>query len=424
MNFLLEKQNRQYFMFLFVSCVCMLFLLLFFGYTEVLRAENLLFAREGQLVSALLIEGVPAERIASACSSSVITEAGSDLLAKIGHQNQTPFFFFPVLQKHAFLLALRAGAAGLLFCAVFLMGAAWHMKKRDRLYEEAAEQIERFTRGDFSGHLPMENQKGTICRLFASVDQLARAMRAGYETENHSKQFLKDMISDISHQLKTPLAALNLYTDIIAGEPEHPDTVRTFSQKSMESLLRMEELIQSLLKIVRLDAGSISFDRTEVLVRDLVLRAAALFGARAERENKQIQIADGKEERMFADPIWTSEAIGNLIKNALDHTKEGGVIRIGWERSPVMLRLFVADNGCGIAQEDIYHIFKRFYRSSRSADRQGVGLGLPLAKAIIEGQGGTLSVASEEGEGTVFYVSLFYTKSEVLQNRKTDFTGM
>lgn len=100
------------------------------------------------------------------------------------------------------------------------------------------------------------------------------------------------------------------------------------------------------------------------------------------------------------------------------------MIRIGWERSPAMLRLFVADNGCGIAQEDIYHIFKRFYRSSRSADRQGVGLGLPLAKAIIEGQGGTLSVASEEGEGTVFYVSLFYTKSEVLQNRKTDFTGM
>ena len=154
MNFLLEKQNRQYFMFLFVSCVCMLFLLLFFGYTEVLRTENLLFAREGQLVSALLIEGVPAERIASACSSSVITEAGSDLLAKIGHQNQTSFFFFPVLQRHAFLLALREGAAGLLFCAVFLMGAAWHMKKRDRLYEEAAEQIERFTRGDFSGHLP------------------------------------------------------------------------------------------------------------------------------------------------------------------------------------------------------------------------------------------------------------------------------
>ena len=116
--------------------------------------------------------------------------------------------------------------------------------------------------------------------------------------------------------------------------------------------------------------------------------------------------------------------IMDIMQNSI--TAESSIISVGVKALDLdgLVTITVADNGCGIAQEDIYHIFKRFYRSSRSADRQGVGLGLPLAKAIIEGQGGTLSVASEEGEGTVFYVSLFYTKSEVLQNRKTDFTGM
>ena len=103
---------------------------------------------------------------------------------------------------------------------------------------------------------------------------------------------------------------------------------------------------------------------------------------------------------------WTSEAVGNIVKNALDHTREGGIIRISWECSPRMARIRIADNGHGIAPEDIHHIFKRFYRSGSSLDGQGIGLGLPLAKSIVEGQGGTISVQSDPGEGTVFTISL------------------
>ena len=98
--------------------------------------------------------------------------------------------------------------------------------------------------------------------------------------------------------------------------------------------------------------------------------------------------------------------MGNLIKNALDHTKEGETIRITWEKTPAMVRIFVKDNGQGIRPEDFHHIFKRFYRSQDSLDRQGVGLGLPLAKAIIEGQGGSIFVSSTLGEGAVFTISL------------------
>ena len=108
---------------------------------------------------------------------------------------------------------------------------------------------------------------------------------------------------------------------------------------------------------------------------------------------------------MKCDPEWTKEAIGNLVKNALDHTKAGGIICISWEQTPGIFRLSVADNGCGIAEEDIHHIFKQFYRSSTSSDRQGAGLGLSLAKTILEGQGGNLSVESSPGEGSIFHMS-------------------
>ena len=112
------------------------------------------------------------------------------------------------------------------------------------------------------------------------------------------------------------------------------------------------------------------------------------------------------EERILCDQEWTKEAVGNLVKNALDHTETGGNIRIAWKRSPAIFSLTVEDDGCGIAPEDLHHIFKQFYRSKKSSDRQGAGLGLSLARSIAEGQGGSLSVESSPGEGSIFQMTL------------------
>ena len=109
-------------------------------------------------------------------------------------------------------------------------------------------------------------------------------------------------------------------------------------------------------------------------------------------------------------PLDQIAAIGNIVKNALDHTQSGGTVHITWEHTPAMLRIFISDNGNGIAPEDIHHIFKRFYRSKHSLDTQGIGLGLPLAKSIVEGQGGIISVQSEINTGTIFTIS-FLTES-------------
>lgn len=126
---------------------------------------------------------------------------------------------------------------------------------------------------------------------------------------------------------------------------------------------------------------------------------------RARSEDKVIVMEGALEDTLVCDPEWTKEAVGNLVKNALDHTKAGGVIRICWEETPAVSRVTVSDNGCGIDEEDIHHIFKQFYRSRTSSDRQGAGLGLSLAKSIAEGQGGSLSVESVPLKGSTFWMT-------------------
>lgn len=273
------------------------------------------------------------------------------------------------------------------------------------MYQQAANTISGFIDGDFSCRMPQSNE-GTIFQLFASIDQLATMLQAKNETERKSKEFLKSTISDISHQLKTPLSALAMYQEIIEGEPDNADTVKEFSTKMNVSLKRMEQLISSMLKITRLDVGNIIFEKESYQISELILRAVSELTIRAKNEKKEILMNGPMEDTIICDMEWTSEAIGNIVKNALDHTSSGGKIWISYDRSPYMARIMITDNGHGISAEDIHHIFKRFYRSKNSLDTQGVGLGLPLAKSIIEGQGGTISVQSNLNEGTTFIISL------------------
>ena len=131
-----------------------------------------------------------------------------------------------------------------------------------------------------------------------------------------------------------------------------------------------------------------TFAKRSIRVGELAELASEDLLTRAERERKHLLFEGAEDALVRCDPEWTTEALGNLIKNGLDHTKEGGTVRVSWASSPAMIRICVEDDGSGIPPEEIHHIFKRFYRSSSSLDTQGIGLGLPLAKSIVEGQGG------------------------------------
>ena len=405
-------QDRQ---FRYFCCFLIFFLLILFGSgawlfsLQIDSAKEMLYTRENTMISVLLEQGVSEDVIAAAVANTESGERGTDYLSKIGRTGNTTANTLPEFtefRKEAGRHMVSAAA----WLSVFLMsGVFMFLWRRDRLYQKAESIMQQYIAGDFSCHLP-QTSEGAVYQMFSSMDQLATILQARGETQQKEKEFLKSTISDISNQLKTPLAALTMYQEIIAGEPENPDTVKEFSAKMGVSLKRIKQLIEAMLKITRLDAGGIVFDIQKNPVYEVVSHGINELKVRAKRENKKIILEGDRDQTVPCDLEWTGEAIGNIVKNALDHTDSGGIVHIMWAQSPAMVRIQIKDNGCGILPEDLYHIFKRFYRSKKSLDTQGVGLGLPLAKAIVEGQKGVISVKSELGEGTAFTIS-FLTDS-------------
>lgn len=404
MNLCRDKQVRNF-------CIFLLFfgLLLFLSGMGLLdiqtkAVQNLFLSHDRAVVTFLLEQGVSKDVIAKAITNTEGSKEGTDLLSSIGVTEHTEIRFLPFIAELQWTTGYFMLFTGVFLSALLFGGTFVFFRKRERLYEQAAQVITRFTEGDFSRHMPQMNE-GTICRLFATVDQLATILQSKNEAGLKAKEFLKNTISDISHQLKTPLAALTMYHEIISDEPDNLDTVKEYSERTGLALKRMEQLIQSMLKITRLDAESITFEKNCCHISELISQAISELTTRAAGEGKEILLDGSPEENVICDKQWTSEAIENIVKNALDHMDRGGEIHISWEHTPAMIRIFISDNGAGIAPEDLHHIFKRFYRSKKSLDTQGVGLGLSLTKSIIEGQGGIISVQSTLNEGTTFVLS-------------------
>lgn len=400
-----EKETRNHLLFLAGFSMLLLLLVLPLGWFCTRGTKRILIEREAEIVSSLLEQGVSERVAAAALNGRGASAEGKQLLRRLGWSEETSALLFPSIREKMTALFAAGFAAALFLGFILMTGSFLYLRRRERLYRDAADVVDLFAEGNFDRHFPA-GQTGTLYRMFFSVEKLATALCAQTEAEHKAKEFLKETVADISHQLKTPLAALLLYTEIILGDAEDPARVREFAEKSLQSLTRMEQLIQTLLKVMRLDAGSVVFGKQVCRIAELVARAAEDFLVRAKEEDKHLIFDGGQEECVCCDPEWTCEALGNLIKNALDHTGPKGEITVKWERSPAMIRITVADNGTGIAPEDIHHIFKRFYRSAHTSGRQGAGLGLPLAKAVIEGQGGLLTVQSVPDKITTFTVLL------------------
>lgn len=295
------------------------------------------------------------------------------------------------------LLSILAG------CGI-LAGSIWYFRRQDKIIEAAVAQVDAFLSGDADARIPCD-QEGELYRLFHAVNTLSAVLNAHAANENREKEFLKNTISDISHQLKTPLAALNIYNGLIQDEAEEGSEIQEFVELSEQELNRIETLVQNLLKITRLDAGSIVIEKHMENIADMMKDIELHFAYRARQEQKELVLSGSDRISFFCDRDWLTEAIDNIVKNAFDHTKDGDSIHMEWKQFASVVQITVKDNGSGIHPEDLHHIFKRFYRSRFSKNTQGIGLGLPLAKAIIEAHNGTVEVDSELGTGTTFVIN-------------------
>lgn len=409
MSIFRDKQIKYFSLFIVLYAVLIFSAGAWFCQTQIAASKSMYLEHDRAVVSSLLEQGISKEVIANAVSSTDSSAAGVEFLNDLGINQNALSGLLPHFSQFQYHFLFMAFGGGICLTIILCIGLISFLRSRNKLYQQAEKIIDSYINNDYSYHLPQESE-GEIFHLFASVEQLATMLKAKNETEHKTKEFLKNTISDISHQLKTPLAALMMYQEIIEAEPDNAETVKEFSQKIGTSLKRMEQLILSMLKITRLDTGNILFEKQSCYIQELIENAISELTTRAAQENKQIIVKGTPNQTVICDMDWTCEAIGNLVKNALDHTEVGGIIGITWESTPTMLRILVSDNGSGIAPEDIHHIFKRFYRSKHSLNTPGIGLGLPLAKSIIEGQGGLISVQSVLHEGTTFSIS-FLTKS-------------
>ena len=292
------------------------------------------------------------------------------------------------------LVSVLAGTSILAVCCSYF-------RKQNQIMEQAVSQINAYLDGNRNARIECDYE-GELYRLFHSVNSLAAVLNAHADNELREKEFLKNTISDISHQLKTPLAALNIYNGLLQDKDIEVSSVKEFADLSEQELDRIETLVQSLLKITRLDAGAIVLEKNTENVADMMRDIELHFAYRARQEKKEIILSGSDHLSLFCDRDWLNEAIDNIVKNAFDHTESGATIRVAWKELPSGVQIVITDNGCGIHPEDIHHIFKRFYRSRFSKDKQGIGLGLPLAKAIVEAHNGTIEVDSELGIGTTF----------------------
>lgn len=305
----------------------------------------------------------------------------------------------------AMVLPVTICALGMGF-AIFLC-CYKYLKAQDLVMEEAVARIQAFLSGEWDARIDCD-EEGELYRLFHEVNSLAAILNAKAQKERESRKFLQNTISDISHQLKTPLAALNIYNGIMQTEAESGElsTIREFTSLSEQELDRIETLVQNLLKIAKFDAGSIVIEKYRENVAELMADVERQFSFRAGAEGKELIFAGSGDLFLFCDRGWLTEAVGNLVKNALDHTVSGDRVLVEWGQSAQIMRITVQDTGSGIHPEDLHHIFKRFYRSRYSKDTLGIGLGLPLAKSIVEAHDGMIEVDSRLGEGTSF-VMLF-----------------
>ena len=291
------------------------------------------------------------------------------------------------------------GAAILVFASLY-----GYFRRQHEIMESACARIRSCLSGDPDARLDSD-EEGELYRLFHEVNSLISILNAHAENERRSRTFLKDAISDISHQLKTPLAALNIYNGILQGEAADDPALREFTDLSEQELDRIETLVQNLLKITKLDAGAIVLDKSPQNLSELMGWLERRFSHRALQEGKELLFSGSESVSLSCDRTWLTEAVGNLVKNAFDHTKPGDSIRVCWQKSPMAVQIRVSDTGSGIHPEDMPHIFKRFYRSRFSKDIPGIGLGLPLAKAIVEAHGGTLEADSAPGQGSSFLMN-------------------
>lgn len=291
--------------------------------------------------------------------------------------------------------SVLAAAAAVVYAIVVKRNASGTIDRLNDMIDKAEEG--EFKASDFS-----ESEVSALESRFADFLDSSLASKANMAEE---KDRIKTMISDISHQTKTPIANLLLYSELLSeGEELSPE-----GKESVEMIHSQTEklrfLIDSLVKLSRLESGIVAIDAKKNSLKELLDSVVTELGVKASEKGLKLTgpSDDSSDVEAVFDMKWTREALINIVDNAIKYTDSGSV-EISLSTTAVFARIDVKDSGIGISEEDSAMVFQRFYRSSEVSQREGVGIGLYLAREIITDEGGYIKLSSVKGEGTTFSI--------------------
>ncbi|MCG7407112.1 HAMP domain-containing histidine kinase [Paenibacillus sp. ACRRX] len=251
-----------------------------------------------------------------------------------------------------------------------------------------------------------DNQEGELSILKNDIYKVTLMLSEQRSLLKRDKMQLTDAISDISHQLKTPLTSMTVMAELLSGSDLPPAKRMEFTHNIRIQLERIDWLVSSLLKLSKIDAKTIPFKRDRILVKELIRKALDPVLIPMDIKEQTVSIKGDEGVSFIGDFNWTVEAVINILKNGVEHTQEGGAISISFTENALFTEIIIADNGKGIPKADLPYIFKRFYKGKHAAEGS-IGIGLAMAHSIVANQNGVIDVRSSSVDGTEFRIKFY-----------------
>ena len=281
-----------------------------------------------------------------------------------------------------------------------------HEKVQNKEIKKIARCIEEINKKNYSINID-ENSEDELSILKNELYKITIMLKEDAENSKKDKLKLKDSLSDISHQLKTPLTSINIMLDNILDNPEmDSNTKEKFIQNIKREITNISSLVGEILKLSKFDASVIKFEEQQVFIDDIVKSAISNVEMMAELKNINIEVNNQDNIKLVCDAKWQIEAITNILKNCIEHSKDNSTITIDIDSNKIYKQITIKDNGEGIDEKDLPHIFERFYKGKNSS-KDSVGIGLALAKTIIEKDNGSIKVDSKKGKQTTFVIKYY-----------------
>ncbi|MFP3390536.1 sensor histidine kinase [Brevibacillus sp. SIMBA_040] len=271
--------------------------------------------------------------------------------------------------------------------------------------EKLSGYLRRISSGDYTLDV-RDNREGEFSILKNTIYKVTVMLSEQSALLHKDKIHLTDAISDISHQLKAPLTSMMVMADLV-DDVKLPEAKRKeFTRNIRIQLERLDWLVSTLLKLSKIDADAVQFKKDQVMVAGLIEKALQPVLIPIDIKDQTISITGEDRVSFRGDLNWTTEAIINILKNAVEHTQDGGTIAISFSENPLYTEMMITDNGKGIPREELPFIFKRFYKG-KGAGEGSSGIGLSMAHSIITKQNGDIDVQSDIHEGTTFRIRFY-----------------